>query len=129
MKLTDKEIIIVIVTLIIGIVGVACMSYGLSMMNNEQNQDEVKVPTEHMLKYHGFTTPENALPEEIETPVENVTTPEVKLPEPDYCWGGSVDETIEEPETEEPVEVYDPHKAQWDNINKNVWNGHYKPWY
>lgn len=128
MKLTDKEIIIVIATLIIGIVGVACMSYGISMINQEQTEE----------LFPGYETPVNtsaanlilmnALPEEIETPVE-LETPEVQLPEPDYCWGGAVDEVIEEPETEEPVEVYNPHKAQWDNINKNVWNGQYKPWY
>lgn len=128
MKLTDKEIIIVIVTLIIGIVGVACMSYGLSVINQEQTEE----------LFPGYETPVNtsaatlilmnAFPEKFETPVE-LENPEVKLPEPDYCWGGSVDEAIEEPETEEPVEVYDPHKAQWDNINKNVWNGQYKPWY
>lgn len=37
MKLTDKEIIGVIVVLIIGLVGVATMSYGLTLFNTPDN--------------------------------------------------------------------------------------------
>lgn len=123
MKITDAPTIIIMITAAVFAVAV----FGFVMNQTEEQPLEM---------FPGYTMPENtsaayqilvnALPEE-ETPAEPIT--KVQLPEPDYCWGGSTTSVDEEPETEEPVEVYNPHKAQWNNIQNNVFNGQSMSWY